>query len=108
MDKHTADYWRDPMPEAMARRVLGSGHFDWVVEQGAAHCASRAAGAWQANSQESYGAYQTAKRVAEARLVERTKYATTVLRAFDDIQHAAQRDQRDVAAEVRRKARNAL
>ncbi|NML31807.1 hypothetical protein [Paraburkholderia antibiotica] len=59
-----SDWWCDPMPEDMARRVLGSAHFDWTVGQGAPSCAARAAGAWQANLQEYFGAYKAAERVA--------------------------------------------
>lgn len=56
-------YWHDEMSEEIARRVLGS-HFSYAVAQGIAFCESRAAGAWQANLQESFGAYKTAARVA--------------------------------------------
>ena len=59
-------YWHHEMSEAIARSVLGSSHFDWSVQQGAAFCASRAMGSWQANLQESYGAYRTAERAAQA------------------------------------------
>lgn len=57
-------YWHEPMSEEIARRVLGSSHFDWIVAKGAAQCAVRANGAWQANLPESYGAYRTAERIA--------------------------------------------
>ncbi|WP_186061021.1 hypothetical protein [Burkholderia gladioli] len=97
-------YWRDPMSEEMARRVLGSSHFDWIVEQGEKACASRAAGSWQANLPESYGAYRTAERVAAARAEQQRDYGATVLDIFDGMQ----REQLSVAAEVHRKARNQL
>lgn len=101
-------YWHDPMSEEMARRVLGSSHFDWIVEQGEKVCASQAAGSWQANLPESYGAYRTAERIAVARAKQQRDYGETVLDIFDRMQHEAGREQRDAAAEVRRKARNAL
>jgi hypothetical protein len=63
----TISYWHQQMSEDMARRVLGSDHFDWSVAQGAGFCAGRAMGSWQANAQESYGAYRTAERVATAK-----------------------------------------
>jgi len=55
------------MPEETARRVLGTEHFDYVVERGAAYCSSRAAGSWYANLQESFGAYKAAERIAMER-----------------------------------------
>lgn len=63
----TANYWHDEMSEATARNVLGSSHFEWSIEQGASFCAGRAMGSWQANLQESYGAYRTAERLAQQR-----------------------------------------
>lgn len=60
------NYWHDEMSEQVARRVLGSSHFDWSVQQGMGFCAGRAAGAWQANTPESFGAYRTAERIAAA------------------------------------------
>ncbi|OXI61683.1 hypothetical protein CFB81_34885 [Burkholderia sp. AU28863] len=57
------DYWRDEMSEAIARRVLGT-HFHYAIVQGVGFCASHAAGAWQANLAESFGAYKTAERIA--------------------------------------------
>lgn len=57
-------YWHEPMSEETARRVLGS-HFDYAVDKGESFCACRAAGAWQANTPESFGAYKTAERVAK-------------------------------------------
>jgi hypothetical protein len=59
-------YWHDEMSEEVARSVLGSKHFDWSVQQGAGFCACRAAGAWQANTPESFGAYKAAERIAAA------------------------------------------
>lgn len=59
------NYWHDVMDEETARRVLGYRHFDYCVKQGAAFCAMRAGGSWQANLQESYGAYKCAQKVAE-------------------------------------------
>jgi len=53
------------MSEEIARRVLGS-HFDYAIEQGVVFCESRATSAWQANLQESFGAFKTAARVAAA------------------------------------------
>lgn len=101
-------YWHDEMSEEIARRVLSSSHFDWSVQQGAQFCAGRAAGAWQANLQESYGAYKAAERVAEKRAADKRDYAAAVLDTFDGLQQEANRNQREQAAEVRRKARNAL
>ena len=57
-------YWHADMDEATARRVLGTRHFTWAVAQGSAFCASRAGFAWQANAQESFGAYKAAERLA--------------------------------------------
>lgn len=59
------DYWREPMDEAMARRVLSTEHFDYAVAQGEKFCSTAAVGAWMANSQEKYGAYRTAEREAQ-------------------------------------------
>lgn len=61
----TTDYWREPMDEAMARRVLSAEHFDYAVAQGEKFCSTAAVGAWMANSQEKYGAYRTAEREAQ-------------------------------------------
>lgn len=58
-------YWHEEMSEEIARRVLGS-HFDYAVARGVAFCECRANGAWQANLQESFGAFKTAARVAAA------------------------------------------
>ena len=60
---NSPDYWRDEMSEEVARRVLGT-HFHYAIAQGVGFCASRAAGAWQANLPESFGAYKTAERIA--------------------------------------------
>lgn len=46
---------------------------------------------------------QAARKAAEQR-----KYRDTALDTFDRLQHEAKRDQREQAAEVRRKARNAF
>ncbi len=58
-------YWHNPMNVETARRVLGSAHFDYAVEQGAGFCESRANGAWMANTPESYAAYICAANVAK-------------------------------------------
>lgn len=58
------DYWNDTMHEATARRVLGSGHFEYAVAQGAAFCRSRATAAWSANNSESFAAYNKAAEIA--------------------------------------------
>ncbi|GMG89638.1 hypothetical protein Cmtc_08580 [Cupriavidus sp. TKC] len=95
------DYWHDLMPEEVARRVLGSGHFDFAVAQGPAFCATRAAGAWQANLPESFGAYHAAKKIAEQR-------KHVALHTFDSVTADPSRDSRQRAAEVRYSARKAL
>ena len=58
------DYWREEMPEDVARRVLGDKHFDYIVGQGAGYCAGKAHGAWMCNNMDAYGAYRTAERLA--------------------------------------------
>lgn len=63
-----SDFWRDPMPEDMARRVLGNEHFDWIIARGAARCSMRAMDCWHGNQQEGYGAYRTAERIAKSRI----------------------------------------
>lgn len=59
-----SDYWNDTMHEATARRVLGSGHFDYAVAQGAAYCKARAMVAWSANTPETFAAYNKAAEIA--------------------------------------------
>jgi hypothetical protein len=58
------NYWHDEMSEEVARRVLGSRHFDYAVLQGEAFCIAAHGGAWQANDPEHYGAYRCAARAA--------------------------------------------
>ncbi|MCE0464869.1 hypothetical protein [Pseudomonas uvaldensis] len=58
------DYWRDPMPEEMAQRVLGAEQFDFAVKQGSGYCSCHASGAWQSNDAERFGAYKAAERTA--------------------------------------------
>lgn len=94
-------YWHEPMTEETARRVLGTAHFDYAVTQGPAFCAGRAAGSWNANLPESFGAYKAAERIAEQR-------KNAVLDAFDGITADESRVTREKAAEVRYAARKAL
>ena len=61
------NYWREQMDEPTAREVLGDRCFEEAVARGAGYCAARQWGAWEANLQESYAAYGSAMRVAEAR-----------------------------------------
>jgi len=61
-----ANYWHDEMTEETARQVLGDKYFDFAVSQGKAFCLGRAGGSWQANLQESFGAYKTAEKHAQA------------------------------------------
>lgn len=60
------NYWTEEMNEEVARSVLGSRHFDYAVERGAAFCMAAYGGAWQANNPEHYAAYHTAERAALA------------------------------------------
>ena len=60
------NYWHEDMSEEVARRVLGSAHFDYAVARGPAFCIAAYGGAWQANDPEHYGAYRTAERAALA------------------------------------------
>lgn len=60
-------YWHKNMSEEVARRVLGSRHFDYAVSRGAAYCHSQAGGAWMANEPELFGAYRAAELAAVAK-----------------------------------------
>lgn len=80
---NSPDYWRDEMSEEIARRVLGT-HFHFAIVQGIGFCASRAAGAWQANLPESFGAYKTAERVAartKARIGKADDFGAAIVHA---------------------------
>ncbi|MEX3556323.1 MAG: hypothetical protein VB131_07155 [Burkholderia gladioli] len=71
------------MSEEIARRVLGT-HFHFAIVQGISFCASRAAGAWQANLPESFGAYKTAERVAaraKARIGKADDFGAAIVHA---------------------------
>jgi len=54
------------MPRETAREVLGVAHYDYAVDRGPGYCASRAAGSWDANDKDAFGAYKAAQREAES------------------------------------------
>lgn len=58
------DYWRSPMTDDDAKRLLGSDQFDYAVKQGSGFCSCRAKQAWYANDAEEFGAYRAAERSA--------------------------------------------
>jgi len=65
------DYWRNPMPENLARKILSEGHYEVVVAKGSAYCAGRARGAWDANDEAAYGAYRSAEETAKLRSAQK-------------------------------------
>lgn len=72
-----ADYWREDMPENVARAYLGD-VFDFAVSRGAGYCAGRAAGAWDANDVDTFAAYKAAERAA-ARLADPAPVSAVVI-----------------------------
>lgn len=66
MSEIASDYWRQPMAEIDARKVL--------VAQGEQFCMHLACNAWQAHNENAYGAYSAAMRAAKERNINHREF----------------------------------